>query len=329
MIYMESPSKDPAFNLALEQYMFEQKDRSDDFFMFWQNENSVIVGKNQNTIEEVNRRYVEEKGIHVVRRLSGGGAVYHDLGNLNFTFIVDGQGEEDMNLKRFIRLVAEALQKLGIKAGISGRNDILIDGMKFSGNAQYMKNDRIMHHGTLMFNSDLEELSKALRVSEDKIKSKGIKSIKSGVTNIADHLPEAMTLAEFKEHLLKSLFSDTVLSYYKLTAGDETRIRELRQNRYATWEWNYGFSPAYEIRKQRYFANCGDIQIHMNVANGRIEDFAVFGSYFGNRNTKELGNLLMGRNLNRQDIERALCGVQIADYFNGLAKQELIDMIII
>ena len=184
MYYLESTKTDPSWNLALEQYVFDVLGPRDDCFMLWQNDNTIVVGKHQNTLEEINTDYVKEHGVTVVRRLSGGGAVYHDLGNLNFTFVAENRFGSEFDFSTFCRPVVDALRSLGVPAEINGRNDMTIEGRKFSGNAQYMKKGRIMHHGTLMYDSDLEAVSRALNVKPDKIESKGLKSVRSRVTNI-------------------------------------------------------------------------------------------------------------------------------------------------
>lgn len=328
MIYLESDSTDPTFNLALEQYVFDQMDPTHEYLMFWQNDNSIIIGKNQNTLAEINSHYVKEHHIRVVRRLSGGGAVYHDMGNLNFTFIADNNDNSGMDLKKFSARVAKALHRLDIPAEVHGRNDILIQGRKFSGNAQYIKNGRIMHHGTLMFNSDLGVLGEALNVSGSKIESKGIKSIKSRVTNISEHLKKPMTLSDFKQHLTDCLLPGDCSRIYKLTAYDITRIEKLQQEVYATWEWNYGLSPDFRFKKRKRFENCGEIEICMNVENGRISGFAAYGDFFGLRDTNELSALLKGTRLDHTDLQKALQDVSVNHYFNQLETEDFIGLLL-
>ena len=210
MIYIESKSNDPRYNTALELYAFNELAEKDDVFMLWINSPCIVVGKNQNTTEEVNQKYCDDKDIKIVRRVSGGGAVYHDLNNLNYTIISSGRSGEEFDFKSFSQPVLDALDSLGVKAEFTGRNDLEIDGQKFCGNAQYVRNGRIMHHGCLMFDVDTSVLADALKVSKDKIESKGIKSVRSRVTNIKDHLPnQDMTVQDFVAALKKYMSENT------------------------------------------------------------------------------------------------------------------------
>ena len=206
--YLDLMTTDPSYNLAMEQYVFDCLPRDRMYFMLWQNDNAIIVGKYQNTIAEINEEAVRERGIRVVRRLSGGGAVYHDMGNLNFTFITDVGESNALDLKLFCEPVVRTLATLGVKAEVNGRNDITIDGKKFSGNSQYIRQGRVMHHGTIMFDSDLSVVSEALRVDPTKIQTKGIRSVRSRVTNVAEHLPEKVTLPEFRRILLENILKE-------------------------------------------------------------------------------------------------------------------------
>ena len=239
--YLDLMTTDPSYNLAMEQYVFDCLPRDRMYFMLWQNDNAIIVGKYQNTIAEINEEAVRERGIRVVRRLSGGGAVYHDMGNLNFTFITDVGESNALDLKLFCEPVVRTLATLGVKAEVNGRNDITIDGKKFSGNSQYIRQGRVMHHGTIMFDSDLSVVSEALRVDPTKIQTKGIRSVRSRVTNVAEHLPEKVTLPEFRRILLENILKENPGEAYPLTQDDLAAVEKLRAERYATWEWNYGF----------------------------------------------------------------------------------------
>lgn len=327
--YLESASYDPAFNLALEQYVFDCLPRESSYLMLWQNQNAVIVGKYQNTVEEINADYVREHGIKVVRRLSGGGAVFHDLGNLNFTFITDVGDQEAIDFGVFCRPVIKALAKLGVAAELSGRNDITIQGQKISGNSQYIRNGRVMHHGTLLFNADLGAVSNALKVSADKIESKGVQSVRARVTNIRDHLTQDIGMPEFINLLRQYLAQGEDVTQYHLTEQDLEQITALRRSRYDTWEWNYGASPAYRIRKERRVENCGKIEVYMEVSEGKIAAFATRGDYFGNGDPAQLSNALIGVSLREKDLLCALGSLDVGCFFNNLTAHQLADIILL
>ncbi|MDD4078630.1 MAG: lipoate--protein ligase [Eubacteriales bacterium] len=328
MVYLESPSTDPDFNLALEQYVFDKLPRSNEYFMLWQNDNAIIVGKHQNTLEEINQAYVREHRIRVVRRLSGGGAVYHDLGNINYTFIVDAKGSKSLDFAVFCRQVVKALATLGVRAEVSGRNDITIGGKKFSGNSQYIKKGRIMHHGTIMFDSDLAVVAAALKVGKDKIQSKGVKSVRARVTNVREHIKGDITLAQFWHVLRQFMVEEQNMSAYQLTGADLAQIEELRQSRYATWAWNYGVSPKYSIRKERRVEGCGIIKIGMEVEKGVITAFSTHGDYFGSGDSADVANLLVGEKAEEQALLKALAALPIDYYYNNLTSEELVDIIL-
>jgi len=328
MFFLESTSTDPFYNLALEQYVFDRLPRSNEYFMLWQNDNSIIVGKHQNTIEEINVPYVQEKKIRTARRLSGGGAVYHDLGNLNYTFIVDAAADAQLDLAVFCIPVVQTLSHLGIHAQLSGRNDIIIDGRKFSGNAQYLRERRAMHHGTMMFDSDLSVLAEALHVSQDKIDSKGIKSVRSRVTNIREHLKQDMTMEEFKAVLKHYMVETKNMQHYILTEQDVAGIEKLRDERYATWQWNYGRSPQYSIRKERRVEGCGKLQLFMEVEEGLITSFATRGDYFGANDASDIEQALLGKQANAEELKAALSGMNIDYYYHNLTADELIEIIL-
>ena len=324
MVFVESPSVDPRFNLALEQYVFDCMDKANEYFMLWQNANTIVVGRYQNTAEEVNLPYVREQNITVVRRLSGGGAVYHDLGNLNFTFVVDAEaGKKTIDLPAFCAPVANALCKLGAPAEVNGRNDITIDGKKFSGNAQYIKNGRVMHHGTLLFDADLGMVSQALRVSADKIESKGVKSVRSRVTNIKPYLPEGVTVEKFREMLVKEMFAGQEMERYTLTEADLAAVEKIQQERYDTWEWNFGASPTYNLQKRRRVEGVGGIEVSMQVENGVIKKFLTHGDYFGSGNPQDVADALIGCRMVEEELLTALQGLDIGWYYLNLSREEL------
>ena len=325
--YLDLMTTDPSYNLAMEQYVFDCLPRDRMYFMLWQNDNAIIVGKYQNTIAEINEEAVRERGIRVVRRLSGGGAVYHDMGNLNFTFITDVGESNALDLKLFCEPVVRTLATLGVKAEVNGRNDITIDGKKFSGNSQYIRQGRVMHHGTIMFDSDLSVVSEALRVDPTKIQTKGIRSVRSRVTNVAEHLPEKVTLPEFRRILLENILKENPGEAYPLTQDDLAAVEKLRAERYATWDWNYGFSPVCTMLRRRRVDGCGMIEAYITVEHGKIAALSFKGDFFSASEPDELAAHFVGCTPDRAGYEKALSDVDVSRYFAGLQKDELIDIL--
>lgn len=326
MISIRNTCKDPHFNLALEEYAVKYLDPKEDYIILWQNEPSVIIGRNQNTIEEINAKYIKDFDINVVRRLSGGGAVYHDLGNLNFTFVVNNEKDSVSNFKKFTEPVISSLEKFGIKAEFSGRNDITIDGKKFSGNAQYYHKNRLLHHGTILFNSDLSVVASALNVKMDKIASKGIKSVRSRVTNVYPYLENKITIEEFKATLLKFLTGDENYSEKELILkqDDLDIIQKLMDERYLKWEWNYGESPEFDIQKSMRFDG-GKLELNFDVKDGIIKNMKIFGDFFGNRDVCELEAILKDRNYREDDIRETLDSTEFSQFFSAITKDNFIE----
>ena len=327
MISIRNECKDPHFNLALEEYVFYNFDPNEDYVILWQNEPSVIIGRNQNTIEEINAKFIKDNNIHVVRRMSGGGAVYHDLGNLNFTFIVNSDQDVASNFKKFTAPIMAALSKLGVMAEFSGRNDITIDGRKFSGNAQHYSKNRLLHHGTILFDSDLSVVQEALNVKVDKLQSKGVKSVRSRVTNVAPYLKDKITVEEFKDILLKFLLDDENYKEkeYILTPDDLAAVRELMEKKYPTWEWNYGESPAFEIEKSKRFDG-GNLSLKFNVKDGYLNELKIYGDFFGKKDASEIEQLLKNQLYKDDVIRKLLLDIDnFNEYFSGISVENFIE----
>ena len=325
MKYIESNSTDPYFNLALEEYVFEKLPKDDGYFMLWQNANTIVIGKYQNAFEEVNQKAVDELGIRVARRLSGGGAVYHDMGNLNFTFIVDRQDIEGLNFRIFTEPVVETLKSFGVNAEFTGRNDIVIDGRKISGNSQYVKKDRVMHHGCIMLDSDLEKVSDALNVKAAKFVSKSSKSVRSRVTTINENAPRHITMEEFKSALKERILGNGSIEPYELTGEDLAEIRYLRDTKYATWQWNYGFEREFEMTREAKF-DSGLVTVHLTAKDGRIRDIKFYGDFFGNGEIEDLEERLKGVILDNR-LERKLEELGLSEYMAGISPYELAELI--
>ncbi|MCM3636822.1 lipoate--protein ligase [Sporosarcina luteola] len=320
---------DPRINLAIEEYVLKNMDiDKDPFLLFYINEPSIIIGKNQNTVEEINTEYVDANGIHVVRRLSGGGAVYHDLGNLNYSFITKDDGESFRNFKKFTEPVIKALGEMGVTAELLGRNDILVEGRKVSGNAQFATQGRMFTHGTLMFDTEIERVVSALKVKKDKIESKGIKSIRSRVANISEFIEGPMTIEQFRMEILKSIFEgEENIQYWELTDEDWDNIRALSAERYGNWDWNYGKSPKFNMQHSHRFP-VGGIDVRLQVEKGNIiNDVNIFGDFFGVGDVAVVEDSLKGVQYDRESITEALDSVDIPTLLGGITKEEFINLI--
>jgi lipoate---protein ligase len=318
---------DPRINLAIEEYALKNLDINETYLLFYINQPSIIIGKNQNTMEEINTEYVDSNGIIVVRRLSGGGAVYHDLGNLNFSFITKDDGESFHNFRKFTEPVVEALKNLGVNAELSGRNDLLAEGRKISGNAQFSTRGRMFSHGTLLFDSEMDHVVSALNVKKDKIESKGIKSIRSRVANISEFLTGKISIEEFRSLILKSIFGgEENITEYVLTDGDWKKIHQLSKERYQNWDWNYGKSPKFNLQHSHRFP-VGSIDVRLDVDKGIIENCKIYGDFFGVGDVSEIEDKLKNVRYERNEIEKALSDVDIRHYFGNVTMEEFINLV--
>ena len=336
MYYVVMPSRDIRKNLATEQYLMNQKNFDEPLVLFYIEKPCIIVGRNQNTIEELNNDYVREHQITVTRRLSGGGAVYQDLGNLCFSFVVDAQDEKFGDFQKITQPMVDALHQLGATgAAVSGRNDILIDGKKFSGNAMYTRNGKTFSHGTLSYDVDLDVLTHALKVNPDKIQSKGIKSIRSRVTNIRPYLkPEYqnLTTEQFRDILLLALFhadnlADIQEHEYQITAADQAQIDQLRQQYYDNWDWVYGKSPKFTVKNRKHF-DMGTIDARLQIEHGKIQGIKFYGDFFGSQDVQQLEQQLVGVVYNYDALQQALQPIDLDQYFHGIDATAILNLIV-
>ncbi|GGE25847.1 lipoate--protein ligase [Marinithermofilum abyssi] len=328
MLFIDNQNiTDPRINLAIEEYALTHLDGNDEYLLFYINEPSIIIGRNQNTFEEIHVDICRERGIHVVRRLSGGGAVYHDTGNLNFSFITRDDGKSFMNFRKFTDPVIRALRELGVEAELTGRNDIQVGEKKISGNAQYAAQGRMFSHGTLMFDVNLEQVAEVLKVKKEKFQSKSTKSVRSRVGNIRDFMDRDMNIGQFREFLLRYIFEGhEEIPEYRLQESDWKKIREIKEKRYGNWDWNFGRSPKFNVENSKRFP-IGSIDVRLNVKKGMITICTIYGDFFGFKDVKEIEERLTGIRYDRKAIEKALEGIDIQPYFGNITKEEFVDLV--
>ena len=324
MRYLKNPSTNPYYNMAFDEYCLESLPIDEPVFFLWQNKPAVIVGYNQEVNTEVNLDYLKEKGIDLVRRVTGGGAVYHDLENLNYTIV--GRSEDlERDYPEYAALMMKALQALGVPATLSGRNDILVDGKKVSGFAKRVCKNRLMVHGTLMYNVDVDVLTHVLNPSTTKLQSKGIASVRSRVTNLCNYLPELSDIQAFKNRLEEILSNNYSDAEDKLSEADLTHIQRLTDEKFATWEWNYGRSPKATLVHSARLA-CGTVEIHLTLSENRIASCRFGGDFLGNLPASDVEKALTGIPYEVNEIRKCLSKLEISRYFDRVSADNLLEM---
>ena len=326
MRYLRNNHTDPYFNMAFDEYCLEQLTIDEPVFFLWQNRPSVIMGANQEVHTEVNLDYLKENNISLVRRVTGGGAVYHDFGNLNYT-IVGRSDDLERDYPEYTRYMLQALQKLGVQATMSGRNDILVEGRKVSGFAKRVCKNRLMIHGTLMFDVDIDRLTQALCPPATKLQSKGIASVRSRVANLSEYLPEIPDISLFKQQLERILSNNYTDQEWILSPEDIQNIEQLAHDKFERWEWIYGHSPRATLNFSEKLT-CGTVHIHLNIAENRITSCKFGGDFIGNLPTNELEDALTGIPYDRDSISRFLEQTDISRYLDGVTNAELLRLII-
>ncbi|VBB09622.1 bacterial lipoate protein ligase c-terminus [Lucifera butyrica] len=326
MIFVEHNNTNPYRNHAIEEFLMSTL--NEDCFMLWKNEKCILIGRNQNAYNEINLNYVKEHAIPVVRRITGGGAVFNDAGNFNFTFISCRADENFADFNKFTAPILAALKKLGIQAELSGRNDLTIEGKKFSGNAQCKYKNKVLHHGTLLFAADVSELANALTVNDIKLDSKGIKSVKSRVVNISDFLAFPMSIDEFREYLFNEVLSNTEnAERYSITDEDWREIDRITEAKYATWQWNFGTSPQFNLKREKRFAG-GIVQAYLEVYKGRIQDVRIYGDFFSEKGVSQLEAALKGLEYNYAVLYTALQDFTMDEHIKNVTLENMLEVLI-
>ena len=335
MQYLAMQTHDIRTNLATEEYLMNSGVMTPPFMLFYIEKPCIIVGRNQNTVEEINEDYCKQHGITITRRLSGGGAMYQDLGNLCFSFIVPADRQRFGDFKTLVQPIVDALHEMGATgAEVTGRNDIVIDGKKFSGNAMYTRNGKTFCHGTLMFDVDTDAVAGALKVPKDKIESKGIKSVRSRVTNLKPYLkPEFQNLdtAGFRDELIKRIYhvddlSQAQINEYQLTSKDQQAIHQIETDRYRDWDWVFGQSPAFTVKKRKHF-DAGTIDARFEVQDGKIKMAKIYGDFFGVEDVHQLEKALIGKPYDVDAITKVLRSFDLNKFFNGIPTNDVIELI--
>jgi len=303
MLCINLKNIDPFYCLATEEYLLKNFD--DDIFMLWQSDKTVVVGKHQNAMAEINYPFVRDNNITVARRISGGGTVYHDSGNVNFAFIKNVKSPAEISFKQFTEPVREALSELDIEATTSGRNDLMIKGLKISGNAEHVYKNRVLHHGTLLFNSDLENLGKSIKVIQGKYESKAVQSNRSPVANISGFLKQEMGIEDFIDFLISVQLKKDSASYYEMTDADNAEVQKLVTEKFTTWDWNYGYSPKYSFRNE-IMLDGKKLVVELNVIKGTIDNCQLSGDYFSDEEALKVSRNLVGMRHFYEDVKACL-----------------------
>lgn len=320
MICILNTATDPTFNLAAEEYLMTNG--HEDCFMLWRNQPAVIVGRNQNTHSQINAEFIAREKIPVVRRISGGGAVYHDLGNVNYTFIRSTGPALKLEFNAYMHPARDYLRALGVPVEFDGRNDMALKGRKISGNAQHVRQGRVLHHGTILYDADLEALTSALLVDPVKYIDKAVDSVRKRVTNVRIHLPLEMPVETFMEGLMAHILNANGARRWEFSDADRKAIEAIADDRYRTWEWNFGRSPDYNFIKTSRTAG-GTLEVRMTVTGGIIRNIRLFGDYFGVRDVGELEGALAGCRHDREAVAGVLAGHPVGDYLHNIRPEEL------
>lgn len=325
MIYIAHNSTDANFNFALEKYAMNTLDIGDAYFLFWRTAPTLMIGRFQNTRAEINMDYAEKNKINIVRRITGGGTIYTDPGGWQFSFITQRPAGKTIDFAHFTAPIIDALASIGVSASLSGRNDLLVDGKKISGNAQYKNSQVNLHHGSLLYDTDLDQLVRALSPDDEKIIAKGIKSVRQRVTNIIDYMPENLSSEGFAEVMIQRLTRD--MPIYHLTDADISAVNQIKASQFDTWEWNFGKSPQFNLSKENRFAG-GKLTVSTQVVSGVIKDIAFNGDFFAQDDLNTLKNALCGVRHQAASVREALEKVKADRFIYQISLEDILSVIV-
>jgi lipoate-protein ligase A len=324
LYFIDNTVLNPYFNLALEEYLLTNK-KAGDFLMLWQNENTVVIGINQNAYEEINQDFIAIHNTAVVRRTTGGGAVYHDLGNINFSFITALNETDGFTINDFTKPVIAALNEMGVKAQANGRNDITVDGQKISGNAQRIYKNRILHHGTLLFKPNIENMSGALNVDKRKFQSKSTKSVESRVTSISDYIKDA-DIGDFKAMLIKNLSAYFSLEKYNLGTDELNIVNRLAKSKYTDQNWTFRAVQPMNFHSSRRFSG-GTISISLKIEDENITDCCINGDFMAVSDITPVEKALTGTKFTPKEIRNKIEALPLRNILGEISEDEFIDCI--
>lgn len=316
----------PFFNLVVEEVILKDQKNHEDIIFLYRHDNAVIIGRNQNAHEEVKRKLIEQNNVELYRRISGGGAVYHDLGNIVFSFITN---KSDGNYEKFLTPIIEFLQSLNLDAQFKGRNDLVVNGYKVSGNAQFIYQDRMVHHGTILYNSDLTKIGNYLTPHKLKMESKGIKSARQRITNIYNEIENKISTEEFLEKLIDFLINKYNCQYIELDDMLEKYQNEIKQckNERISEEWIYGKNPIFSFKNSKKFDK-GILEVWMQIENDLIKDINFTGDFLSKKDPQEIINKFINIKYKKEEIEKILNQIDLDEYFGGIEKEEIIHLMI-
>jgi len=323
--YVETNSTDAAFNFACEAYCMK-KFKDDKTMMIWQADNCVMIGRYQAAQSEINAAAVKKIGADVIRRATGGGTIYTDLGTLLYTFIMPAGDDESIDFSTVCRPIVSSLNKMGINAELKGRNDILIDGKKISGNAQAISGNVLCSHGSLLYDANLDLLNELLVVDEAKIKSKGISSIRSRVTNIIEHIPVKCSTREFWKKLKEALLEDGNATEYVLAGEDIEEIEKIKNEKFGTWEWNAGHAPEFNYFNEKRFPK-GKVSVSLDINSGVVGHCRINGDFLGLMPIEPIESIIKGTPYRYEEMKSKLSNIDFDIYFRGISKEEFLECI--